>query len=164
MVIAVKLFACSVLVVLAWLDLRDRRLPAHWVGLVAGFYLMQALLLQAPAATIGAHVLTGCAAFAITAVMFRLGWMGGGDVKLAGAVFLWAGPQAGVAVLCVVSLAGLPLALLMVALERFASPTHQVKHRWLAAFAVARGVPYGVALACGGAWAVWMPLTSPLSL
>jgi prepilin peptidase CpaA len=157
MLLAVKLLACSVLLVLVWLDLRDRRLPAHWVGLVAGFYLVQALLLHMAPATIGWHILVGGLAFIVSAWMFHLGWMGGGDVKLAGAVFLWAGPQAALPVFCVVSLAGLPLVLLMLLIERGASAALQLRHRWLGAFAVARGVPYGVALACGGAWAIWAP-------
>ena len=94
----------------------------------------------------------------------NFGWMGGGDVKLAGAVFLWAGPQAGLVVFSVVSVAGLPIALLMIALDRFASAAVQARHRWLDAFAIKRGVPYGVALACGGAWAVWMPIPAPFSM
>ena len=164
MSIAIKLLACLVLVMLVWFDLRDRRLPNLGVGLIAGFYLVHALLLRTPPATVGAHLLTGCLAFAIAAAMCYFGWMGGGDVKLAGAVFLWAGPQAGLAVFSIVSVAGLPIALLMIALDRFASASVQSRHRWLDAFAVNRGVPYGVALACGGAWAVWMPIPAPFSM
>ncbi len=95
MSIVVKVLACLVLVMLVWFDLRDRRLPNLGVGLIAGFYLVQALLLRTPAATVGAHALIGCVAFAIAAAMCYFGWMGGGDVKLAGAVFLWAGAASG---------------------------------------------------------------------
>lgn len=111
------------------------------------------------AATIGTHLAVGGLAFAVALVLGLSGWMGGGDVKLAAAVFVWAGPAQGVPVLVVVVVAGLVLALLGAAadvlLRRFSSGW---VGRGLGVISARRGVPYGVALAFGGALAaVAMP-------
>ena len=145
------------LTLLIWLDLRDRRLPNYLVGLIVCLYFVQAALHRTSLANIGSHLLICGLAFSVAATMFRFGWMGGGDVKLAGAVFLWAGLHLGWTVYCVVSLTGLALALLMLVLDRLTNATQQAKYSVLHALAIGRGVPYGVALACGGAWAVWVP-------
>lgn len=155
-VFVIKLLAVTALGVLIWLDLRDRRLPAHWVGLVAGLYFALAAVQRTPLPQIATHVLIAGLACAMTAAMFSFGWMGGGDVKLSGAVFLWAGPHATWAVLCVISLAGLPLALLMLALRRLPHASPRQTSPVLQCFEVERGVPYGVALACGGIWAIFV--------
>lgn len=158
-VFAARFIAVSALIVLTWLDMRDRRLPLPWVGLVAACYFIQAVFQHVPWADVGAHLLLACLAILGAAMLFRFGWMGGGDVKLAGAVFLWAGWHAGLTVFCVVALAGAALALAMLALDRLASQAQRTRYRVLQAFDVRRGVPYGIALACGGTWAVWAPLS-----
>ena len=145
------------LALLIWRDLRDRRLPNYLVGIVVCLYFVQAALHRTSLANIGSHLLICSLAFSLAAAMFRFGWMGGGDVKLAAAVFLWAGLHLGWTVYCVVSLTGLALAVLMLALDRLANTAQRAKYGVLHALAVGRGVPYGVALACGGAWAVWVP-------
>jgi len=146
------------MVVLSWTDLRHRRLPNALIGLVISLYLLEAAMQHAPWADVAKHMLAGVIAFVVAAVMFRTGWMGGGDVKLAGAVFLWAGPTASWTVFCIVSFAGLILALVMLVLPRVTSIAHRSKCGGLQAFELARGVPYGVALCCGGVWAVIAPV------
>jgi prepilin peptidase CpaA len=146
------------MVVLSWTDLRQRRLPNALVCLVIGLYSLDAAVQHAPWTDVAKHILVGVVAFAAAAMMFRAGWMGGGDVKLAGAVFLWAGPGASWIVFCIVSFAGLILALVMLALPRVTSIARRSKRGSLQAFELARGVPYGVALCCGGFWAVIAPV------
>lgn len=94
----------------------------------------------------------GLLAFVVTLGFFQLGWMGGGDVKLAAAVFLWAGPDHSLAVLALVSVSGLVLGLLGLTargLARLRLPAPL--GRGLALLSTERGIPYGIALSLGGA-------------
>ncbi|MFD1561880.1 prepilin peptidase [Paraburkholderia silviterrae] len=148
------------LVMLAGFDLHMRRLPNPVVAAFAALYFVDAAMTGGVRASLDVHVAACAASFAVAALMFRLGWLGGGDVKLAAAVFLWAGP-ASWPVLVVVSLCGLFVALAMLAvagLQR--SPALTGVSRWLGWIAPARGVPYGVALAMGGAVAVLLQPTA----
>ncbi|MFX1671689.1 prepilin peptidase [Paraburkholderia sp. A2WS-5] len=152
----VKAAASMTLVMLAGCDLRIRRLPNTAVAAFAALYFVSAAVTGFGRAACEIHVAAGVAALVVAAVMFRLGWLGGGDVKLAAAVFLWAGPQSW-PVLVVVSTCGLFVALVMLAvagMQRIpALAGVSVRLGWIAP---ARGVPYGVALALGGLVAVWL--------
>src|SRR5690554_416706 len=90
----------------------------------------------------------------LTLLLFALGGMGGGDVKLGAAVFAWAGTQSLWPALFVVGVTGLLLAvlgLLADALSKHYPPPLKSRRRKLArALSAKRGVPYGVALAAGG--------------
>ena len=146
MSIVVKVLACLVLVMLVWFDLRDRRLPNLGVGLIAGFYLVQALLLRTPAATVGAHMLVACVAFAIAAAMCYFGWMGGGDVKMIGALALWLPGQALLFMLIVMSLIGGVLTMIM------------MFDHWRTKSPDPVETPYGVAIAMASMVALGEPL------
>lgn len=156
----VRLAACCVLAVLAWSDLRGRRLPNLAVALFAALYFIGAVLARGPQGGLAAHVLTGAVALVAGALMFRFGWLGGGDAKLAAAIFLWSGPVHAGQTFFIVSVAGLILGLIVIAAGRLARRRVRLQQRlqWLAP---ARGVPYGIALAAGGLFAVWPPGTSP---
>jgi prepilin peptidase CpaA len=81
---------------------------------------------------------TGAAVFAVFAMAFFLGMMGGGDVKLAATLALWFSPATTLRFLVLMSLAGGVLTLVVMVL-------HKVRRR--------EGppeVPYGVAIAFGG--------------
>lgn len=98
------------------------------------------------------HLGVGGLAFLVTLIFYSLGWMGGGDVKLAVPVFLWAGPDRGLAVLVLVTLAGTALAVVgLVARAGTRMPLPAWGRRGLGLISTERGVPYGVALAFGGA-------------
>lgn len=98
------------------------------------------------------HALVAIAAFLILLVLFIVGGMGGGDVKLGAAVFLWAGVPLGFAVLVIVALSGGVIGLLGWVADRKAfqriswQPVRIISH----ALSAKRGVPYGMALALGG--------------
>lgn len=151
------------LIMLAGFDLRMRRLPNAAVAAFAALYFVNAAMVGFGRASWNIHVAASAASFAVAALMFRLGWLGGGDVKLAAAVFLWAGPESW-PVLVVVSLCGLfvAVAVLAVAGMRRIPALAGVSTRlgWLAP---ARGVPYGVALALGGIAAVLLQPTAAYS-
>jgi len=98
MLVYVPLLAA--LVVAAVTDLRERRI-FNWLtfGLAlaglfqsfAGSYLPEAL---APAFTVSAGMSVAglCVGFALTFILFAIGGLGGGDVKLLAAVGAWVGP------------------------------------------------------------------------
>lgn len=149
MILPLKLVASWTLASLALADLRTRRLATCAVALVGALYCAQALAGVPGDGGFAAHAALGALAFVLGALMFRLGWIAGGDVKLAAAVFLWAGPAYAWPVAFAIGTGGLAVGAVCVAAAR-------APHR-LAWFAPARGVPYGVALAAGGLVAVWAP-------
>ena len=153
---SVHALACALLATLAVFDLRQRRLPNAIVAAFAVLYFAQAWIAGVDRTGLETHVAMGLATLVLAAALFRFGWLGGGDAKLFGAVFLWSGPAFATTVFFIVSLIGLMLGLAQMTIgrmqrDRAAAPTHG----WLAPM---RGVPYGVALAAGGVAAVWLPL------
>jgi prepilin peptidase CpaA len=75
-------------------------------------------------------------------IVYFLGGMGGGDVKLLGALALWLPPGATLKLLVIMSIAGGALTLAMVIRHRMAS--HEGKLE----------IPYGIAIAFGGFWLI----------
>lgn len=149
-----RLIATAVLAMLAISDLRARRLPNAAVAALAGLYFIGAGIDDALRAALAAHALTAVAALMLAAGLFRIGWLGGGDAKLAAVIFLWSGPVHATRVFFIVSVSGLMLGMAVLAagvLARRSVPAHE-RLGWVAP---ARGVPYGVALALGGLAAVW---------
>ncbi|OIQ90321.1 hypothetical protein GALL_277710 [mine drainage metagenome] len=101
------------------------------------------------------HVEVAALAFAVMLLFWRLGWIGGGDVKLTAPVFLWAGGGHALAVLFLIGLAGWAVVLLgLAARSLLALPLPGLPRRLLSPLSLDRGVPYGIALAAGGIVAV----------
>jgi len=106
------------------------------VALMAPIYWLSIALPLWPG--VGIQIASGAIVFALLAVAFYAGMMGGGDVKLAAALALWFSPPATIRFLVLMSLAGGVLTLVVLAL-------HRAKRR--------EGrpeIPYGVAIAIGG--------------
>lgn len=98
------------------------------------------------------HLGIGGLAFAVALAFYALGWIGGGDVKLAVPVFTWAGPQHGFGILVLVTAVGAALAVVGLAASLLLRQTLPAwLRRGLGLVSTDRGVPYGVALAFGGA-------------
>lgn len=81
------------------------------------------------------------AVFALFALLFRSGMMGGGDVKLAAALALWFAPLTMLKLVVIMSLVGGVLSLIVLVLHRARRTLGRPK------------VPYGVAIAAG-AWTI----------
>ena len=143
---ATLLFAAAAVRDIGWRIIDDRLvvcLMLAWGG--------HAVLAGWDAPLLLSHLGVGAVAFGLTLVLGVLGWMGGGDVKLAAAVFLWAGPGLGVPVLSLVALAGLAVAVLALAARLLGRlPLPAAIGQGLGIVSSERGVPYGVALAVGG--------------
>lgn len=83
--------------------------------------------------------------FALFAILFGLGMMGGGDVKLIGAVALWLPAVAVLNLLIIMALAGGVLTIAMIVRKRLAKSEAELE------------VPYGVAIAFAGIWVIAEP-------
>jgi prepilin peptidase CpaA len=82
----------------------------------------------------------GVLVFLLFAGAFYLNAMGGGDVKLAGALALWFAPYETLKLIVIMSLAGGLLTLVVVGIHRARKKEGRPE------------VPYGVAIAAGGMW------------
>lgn len=126
-----------------WYDLKSRTIPNELVIAVAllalpfwwatGLAIWPDLALQ-----IGVAALV----FALFALAFAIGAMGGGDVKLVSAVALWLPWPAVLALLVIMSLAGGVLTVALVTRHRLARTRARLE------------IPYGVAIAFGGLWLI----------
>jgi prepilin peptidase CpaA len=127
------------LVVAAVIDVRTFTISNRLnlgVALMAPLYWWSAHLPLWP--DIGIQVAIAAGVFALLAVAFYAGMMGGGDVKLAAALALWFSPQSTLRFLVFMSIAGGVLTLVVVGIHRLKKKPGKPE------------VPYGVAIAVGG--------------
>ena len=131
------------LLVASWGDLKARTIPNGLnlaIALLAiPFWWANGLALWPDVALqLGVAFLV----FAIFAGAFAIGAMGGGDVKLIGALALWLPWQGVLALLVIMSLAGGALTLAMLIRKRLARNEGALE------------IPYGVAIAFAGLWLI----------
>lgn len=145
-------------------DVRHRRIPNTigivivllWAGMALGGNLNQAWW-SGPVA--------GASVFAVGLVTFAFGWFGGGDVKLASAIALWAGVELLQGFLLVTALAGAVLAGLTLFARQFPIPYVTTSPLFIGPqtdgrAAYADGLPYGLAIAAGGLWILYRMLAA----
>ena len=119
------------------------------LALAAGF------LALATASGMGAydilmHVGAGAAVLTIGFACFAMGWVGGGDAKVAAAAALWFGFAHLMNYLLYASLFGGALTLLLLQFRQWPLPVSFAGQPWLARLhARETGIPYGIALAIG---------------
>lgn len=143
--LATLLLVALTLLLLAacWFDLRTRTIPNQLnlaVALLAIPFWWASGLPLWPDVALQLGVAAGI--FGLFALAFAIGAMGGGDVKLVGALALWLPWQAMLLVLVIMSIAGGALTLAML-----------IRHR-LAKRETPLEIPYGVAIAFGGLWLI----------
>jgi prepilin peptidase CpaA len=117
------------------------------LGLALAFFPV-AWLIGMAWADIGYHVLASAVVLGVCFTFFVMGWIGGGDAKLAAATALWFGfaylPQ----YLLLAAVMGGVLTLLLLTLRNYPLPMSLVGTRWIERLhAPGTGVPYGIALA-----------------
>lgn len=142
------LLACFAvaLVWAAWQDLWARRIPNYVTLAIAATAPLAWLVAGLPGSWWGVPLAVG-ATLGIGSLFFGAGYFGGGDVKLATAIMLWAGTAHGLEFLLISAVAGGVLALLYVL-----RPNVFLIVPGLQTGVLVDGVPYGVALAAGGLW------------
>ena len=126
---------------------------ANWVSLVlVGLFLGLAALAGMPGSEmLASHLACGLAVLVLTFSLFAVGWIGGGDAKLAAATAVWLGWDNLYAYVVVSSVAGGALTLLILACRRVDLPPVLERQAWVKRLhAAGNGVPYGIALALAG--------------
>jgi prepilin peptidase CpaA len=108
------------------------------IALLAPVYWLSAGVPLWPDAAIRVGV--GVGVFLLFAVAFYVNAMGGGDVKLAGALALWFTPYESLKLIVIMSLVGGLLTLVVLGVHRARKKEGRPE------------VPYGVAIAAGGMW------------
>jgi prepilin peptidase CpaA len=119
------------------------------LALVAGFVVL-ALLTGMGLHDILSHVGAGAAVLAVAFACFALGWVGGGDAKVAAGAALWFGFGHLLNYLVYASLFGGALTLLLLQFRQWPLPYALAGQTWLLRLhAKESGIPYGIALAIG---------------
>lgn len=124
------------------------------IGL-AVLFLIVAPIMGLDMTTIGWHLLAGFAVLALCFFLFAMGWMGGGDAKLAAATALWLGFEPLYDYLLATALLGGVLTLALIRWRDYPLPAFAARWPWTARLHEATtGIPYGIALAAAGLFAI----------
>ena len=119
------------------------------LALAAGF-LVLAPLSGMGSSDIVSHVGAGASVLAVAFACFAMGWIGGGDAKVAAAAALWFGFAHLLNYLLYASLFGGALTLLLLQFRQWPLPYVLAGQTWLLKLhAKDSGIPYGIALAIG---------------
>ena len=117
--------------------------------LVAGFFVLAVASGMAPYEVLS-HVGAGALILVVAFTCFAMGWMGGGDAKVASSVALWFGFAQLMNFLLYASLFGGALTLLLLQFRQWPLPYGLAGQAWLARLHDKQtGIPYGIALALG---------------
>ncbi|HEX2555304.1 MAG TPA: prepilin peptidase [Microvirga sp.] len=130
------------------MDLATMRIRNALVGVLVAAYPVFAVLAGLDPATVAASLAAALAAFALGFGLFALGWIGGGDVKLAVAAVLWLGAgQAGPFAVYTALFGGVfALGLILFRRARLAPGLRDAA--WIARLhAPGNGIPYAVPMA-----------------
>jgi prepilin peptidase CpaA len=117
------------------------------VGLIACFVVL------APFTGMGwyafaMHLVAAAVVLALMFFCFTMGWVGGGDAKLAAVIALWVGLSGTLEFALLASLLGGLLTVLLMAFRRSVVPVFIIRQPWVQRLHDSgRGVPYGIALA-----------------
>lgn len=142
-ILALAAMLAGLLLWAAWGDIRTRIIP-NWLNaavalLAPAWWWAEGL---SPWPQIAILIAGAAVVFALFTAAFAFGMMGGGDVKLLTALALWFGGPALLHLLMVMALAGGVVTLGTLAL-------HAARHR-----PGRPEIPYGVAIAVAGLWAI----------
>ena len=119
------------------------------LALVAGFLLL-APLSGMSGTDILMHLAAGASVLAVAFGCFAMGWVGGGDAKLAASAALWFGFTQLMNYLLCASLFGGALTILLLQLRQWPLPYLLTGQAWLIRLhAKESGIPYGIALSIG---------------
>ena len=114
-------------------------------------------VLQLDVVTTAQHAGVALAVFVVAFLFYALGWMGAGDVKLIGAVSLWAGPGVIASFLIVMAMLGAGVAIVLLVVRSNGAVWRGWAGRWpvvgrLLDIAEAGKVPYGIPIGLAALW------------
>jgi len=132
-------------------DLLTQLIPNRISILLFFTFCVLAFLLRISWQDFGLHVACGFGFLSFAFALFSLGWIGGGDGKLASGVALWFGFPMLLEFMVTVSLYGGALALVLLAFRRLPLPSPLTTIGWIVRLHDEKGpVPYGIAIALAG--------------
>ena len=132
-------------------DLFTMTIPNRLCLALVGGYLALALAVGLPLGAVAIDLSCGLAVLVLTFALFSMGWIGGGDAKLAAATALWLGWALILDYGLVASVLGGVLTLALLAGRRTRLPAWAARLDWVARLHHPEtGVPYGIALAAAG--------------
>ena len=131
------------------------------LALAGGFFLLT-IITGMSLTAIGMHLAAAALVLTISFGFFSMGWIGGGDAKLAAATALWFGFDFLLDYLVYASLFGGVLTVLLIQFRRLPLPAPLARQPWiLRLHETGGGVPYGIALAAAALIVYpktgWMP-------
>jgi len=148
---ATIIFLPAALALAASIDIVTMTIPNPLCAAVAVGYFVLAVAVGVPFAVILVNLSCAGAMLAVMFALFSLGWIGGGDAKLAAATSLWLGWGTVFDYCATAAIYGGALTLVILLGRRFVLPTWLSRHEWIARLHDRKtGVPYGVALAAAG--------------
>ena len=160
--LAIRLIVLGILLWLAVIDVRDRRLPTPIVLVIGALFFADALVIHLSLYDLLLHIIVAFVVFLVCAILFAAKMLGGGDAKLGAVIFLWTGTLLSLPALTLISIVGTVVSLISLATSMMNSRQTNIFLQGLAMFSSARGVPYGVALALGGGAVIVLPTLLPM--
>ncbi len=135
----------------AWSDLLTMRISNKLVLLLTAGFFVVAIAINLPLQQFPMHVLCALIVLAVAFGLFALGFIGGGDAKLAAATTLWLGFGMTLPYLAYAALLGGVLTILILVVRGIPLNPLLARMGWLARLHNKRsGIPYGIALAVAG--------------
>ena len=149
---ALVLIVFPLLMVFACLyDLLTELIPNRISLFLLAAFCVMAALMQISWPVFGYHIASGFIFLSLAFTLFSMGWIGGGDGKLAAAVALWLGLPLLLDFTITVSLLGDLLAMVLVIFRRFPLPETLLKIEWITRLHSYKGpVPYGITIGLAG--------------
>jgi prepilin peptidase CpaA len=145
---AMLLFFPAAMALAGSMDLFTMTIPNRLTLALAVGYVVLALALHVAPMTIILNLTCGAAVLMVTFTLFSLGWIGGGDAKLAAATAMWLGWSAMLDYSLTAAIYGGVLTIALIFARRVHLPLWMMGQGWIARLHDAKaGVPYGIALA-----------------
>lgn len=121
-------------------------LALYAVSLTVGFDLSNILF----------DVLAALIIFAVCFVLFAMGWLGGGDAKLAPGAVLWVGYDGFLGFVIAMTLAGGALSIALLVMRGGLRTAGASQERLPMVLKWASPVPYGIAISAGAILMIWL--------
>lgn len=155
--------AILLLVAAAVWDAVTLTIPNYLVLAVLALYAVS-LTVKFDLSDILFDLLAAAIVFAVCFALFALGWLGGGDAKLAPGAVLWAGYDGFLEFVIAMTLAGGVLAIVLLILRAGLRTAGASQDRLPVVLQWASPVPYGIAISAGAILVIWLQNSASLAL